>query len=310
MLCETGRFFYGMLILTALSACKKNESADLRPVSGIFALPATVSLTPVTANSALPDPVKGMIFVPPGPLDITDPIANTALRVYVKGFLMDSTEVTVAEFERFVEETGYKTDAEKFGNAGVFNMDDRTWGLEDGADWRQPRGKTKPEAGKSEPVTQLSWYDARAFCAWQGKRLPHELEWEHAARNGHNDQHLYPWGGDWDSDGHISGNVWQGDFPAVFKNLDGFESTAPVGSFRPSPLGFFDLSGNVWEWCDNWRFEYDQLSRGSFAPSTEKAMRGGSFLCAPNYCHGYKISSRSFTTPETSLFHIGCRCVK
>ncbi len=309
MLSQTGRFFFGSLILTILIACKKGESEGLRPVQGIFELPVTVSMVPSVEKHILPDPVKGMIYVPPGPLDLIDPNSSTTLRVYVQGFFMDSTEATVAEFERFVKETGYKTDAEKFGNAGVFNMDDRTWGLVDGADWRHPRGKSKPAAGKSEPVTQLSWYDARAFCAWQGKRLPHELEWEHAARNGRNDQDLYPWGGDWDSGGKIRGNVWQGAFPEVFKNLDGFETTAPVGSFEPSPLGFLDLSGNVWEWCDNWRFEYDQLIQGAFTLSTEKAMRGGSFLCAPNYCHGYKISSRSFTTPETSLFHIGCRCV-
>lgn len=301
------------LILLTINLCSCKSTVDPMPElkdQGTFTIPNSIrvqDLNPVdTAKMMEP----GMIYVPGGKLDLSDPKTGQSTSVVVHAFLMDSTEVTVADFRNFVRATNFKTDAEKFGNAAVFDMGTRTWGLVEGANWEYPQGINTKLAEDSEPVTQLSWFDAKAYCKWKNKRLPDEMEWEHAARNGSNDQMDYSWGNDWVTDDKINGNVWQGEFPVSFKNLDGFESVAPVGSFRASPLGFKDLSGNVWEWCDNWRFDYDQLSSGIFDLSTEKAMRGGSFLCAPNYCHGYKISSRSFTTPETSLFHLGCRCAK
>ncbi|MEO5583091.1 MAG: SUMF1/EgtB/PvdO family nonheme iron enzyme [Saprospiraceae bacterium] len=279
----------------------------LHEVSGVFSLPHGLSMTDSFISTF--HPVKqGMILVPAGRLTIKNQTNDTQIKLFVKSFYLDSTEVTVREFADFISRQHYVTDAEKFGNAGVFSMDAREWSLVDSADWQFPKGKKEEAAKANEPATQISWYDAKAYCASLGKRLPNEFEWEHAARNGKDDPWMYSWGDDWHHSDTIYGNVWQGDFPYTFANLDGFESTAPVGSFRSSPLGFKDLSGNVWEWCDNWRFEYDQLPNGLFAAATEKVMRGGSFLCAPNYCHGYMISSRQFTTPETSLFHIGCRC--
>lgn len=306
---DLGRFFIG-LIIVALGSCKSipNQEPELA-VEGRFVLPVSVSLIPHTSQKT-PAGIKGMIHVPSGKLQLMDPRTMHSASVFIKGFFLDSTEVKVGDFREFVTKTGFKTDAEKFGNAGVFDMNSRTWGLVDGARWDYPKGPHSAESTENEPVTQISWFDASAYCKWKGKRLPNELEWEHAARNGQNDQSTYSWGEEWESGDQIHGNVWQGEFPVSFKNLDGYVTVAPVGSFRSSPLGFKDLSGNVWEWCDNWRFEYHQLLTGDFLPSTEKAMRGGSFLCAPNYCHGYQISARSFTTPETSLFHLGCRCAK
>ncbi|MDZ4707852.1 MAG: SUMF1/EgtB/PvdO family nonheme iron enzyme [Saprospiraceae bacterium] len=307
---DFGRFFILLTFLLAVESCKTRLKDEIEPAtSGRFALTASISHNPLEASN-LKSKHEGMIYVPPGKLDVLDPKTGQSASVFIKGFLLDSTEVRVVDFRAFVEKTGFKTEAEKFGNAAVFDMKSRTWGLVDGARWQYPQGPHSPGSSENDPVTQISWFDATAYCKWKGKKLPNELEWEHAARNGQNDQSTYSWGEDWENGDKINGNVWQGEFPISFKNLDGFESVAPVGSFKISPLGFKDLSGNVWEWCDNWRFEYGQLSSGDFLISTEKAMRGGSFLCAPNYCHGYQISARSFTTPETSLFHVGCRCAK
>lgn len=309
MMMTFGRFFICLVVGIGLGGCKSQPAAPMdRAEEGVFEIPTSVSKDSIDPTPSSPHPVKGMIYVPGGRIDLMDPRSQQSASVFVTGFLLDSTEVPVSDFKEFVESTGYKTDAEKFGNAAVFDMQSRTWGLVDGAQWKFPQGPLFPESKNNDPVTQISWFDAHSFCAWKGKRLPNEIEWEHAARNGNNDQYSYSWGDDWETGGLINGNVWQGEFPVSFKNLDGFETVAPVGSFRSSPLGFKDLSGNVWEWCDNWRFEYNELESGKFFPVIEKAMRGGSFLCAPNYCHGYRISSRSFTTPETSLFHLGCRC--
>jgi len=308
---EFGHFFILMIAISSQWTCKSNLETKNEPQEhGIFQMPASISLQPLVIDQKNANEIEGMIYIPSGKLDLVDPNTSQAASVYIKGFLLDRTEVTVDDFREFVKKTGIKTDAEKFGNAAVFDMNARFWGLVDGARWDHPQGPHSPVARDQDPVTQISWFDAHSYCKWKGKRLPNEIEWEHAARNGRNDQSDYSWGEDWETDGKINGNVWQGEFPVVFKNIDGFESVAPVGSFNSSPLGFKDLSGNVWEWCDNWRFEYGQLITGKFYEATEKAMRGGSFLCAPNYCHGYKISSRSFTTPETSLFHLGCRCAK
>jgi len=307
---DFGRFFIWVFFGLVVVSCKTKQPDDIEMASsGRFVLPAAISLTPRNETN-LNIAHEGMIYVPPGKLDILDPKTGEYATVFIRGFLLDSTEVRVADFREFVEKTGFKTDAEKFGNAAVFDMKSRTWGLVDGARWEYPQGPQAQKSLENDPVTQISWFDAHTYCKWKGKKLPSELEWEHAARNGQNTQSTYSWGEDWETGNQINGNVWQGEFPVSFKNLDGFESVAPVGCFKSSPMGFKDLSGNVWEWCDNWRFEYGQLSSGDFLTSTEKAMRGGSFLCAPNYCHGYQISARSFTTPETSLFHVGCRCAK
>ncbi len=305
-----GRIFYLLFLIVAGLSCKTQNSAD-KPTqdSGTFILSKNISINPHNTYLGF-QTYSGMIWVPGGPITLQDPRTTDSVTVYVQSFLMDSTEVTVGQFADFIQASGYRTDAQKFGNAGVFDMGSRSWSLVDSAFWLYPQSNHRAMAHADDPVTQLSWYDAKAFCAWRGKRLPNEIEWEHAARNGRNDRSLYSWGSDWQSTETVFGNVWQGDFPEEFKNLDGYESVAPVGRFRASPLGFKDLSGNVWEWCDNWRFDYAELTSGIFNAVDEKVMRGGSFLCAPNYCHGYMIASRSFTTPETSLFHIGCRCAK
>ncbi|MFN8349738.1 MAG: formylglycine-generating enzyme family protein [Spirosomataceae bacterium] len=232
----------------------------------------------------------------------------------VKPFLMDVHPVTVAQFRKFVKATGFKTEAEKFGNAGIIDEStDQQWILKDGANWHHPMGPDFPAAPDDHPVTQVSWNDANAYAQWAGKRLPCEIEWEHAARNARNSRDIYPWGNDIQTQGKYNANIWQGKFPVKNYNEDGFLYTSPVGKFGKTPLGLTEMSGNVWEWQSNLKFNYEALFRTPTQESdlsNERAERGGSFLCEPTWCHGYRVSGRSSSTPETSLFHVGFRCVK
>ncbi|UBM60685.1 formylglycine-generating enzyme family protein [Marinilongibacter aquaticus] len=231
----------------------------------------------------------------------------------LKPFFMDKSPVTVGEFRKFVEDTGYKTDADKFGNAGIIHeTTNKTWILKDGANWEYPMGHDFPKAKDDHPVTQVSWRDAEAYAKWAGKRLPHEIEWEHAARNGHNSRNIYPWGDNLEPDGKFRANVWNGIFPEHNEVSDGFPETSPVGYYGQTPIGLTDMSGNVWEWCSNHHFDYRTLAIPNFPKKVDQEMseRGGSFLCEPTWCHGYRVSGRSSSTSETSLFHVGFRCVK
>jgi sulfatase modifying factor 1 len=239
------------------------------------------------------------------------PAERPVFTVDVPAFFLDVHPVTVAAFRRFVEETGYRTDAERFGSAGVFDPATRAWHLVEGATWRQPFGPVGPAAPGDHPVTQVSWHDAAAYAAWAGKRLPTEVEWEHAARGARDAREPYAWGPALVEDGRYRANTWQGTFPARNTGADGYLYTSPVGAFGETALGLTDLGGNVWEWTADWFRPYDQRSR-PFIPdeTSERVQRGGSFLCHASYCHGYRVSARSHSTPETSLFHVGFRCAK
>ena len=228
-------------------------------------------------------------------------------------FFLDCSPVTVAAFRAFVERTGYETEAERFGNAGV--LVGAQWRMVDGADWQPPLGPAAPTAPDDHPVTQVSWHDAVAFCEASGKRLPTEVEWEHAARAATNRPHRYAWGDSLkDADGYHA-NTWTGAFPVRNTAADGFARTSPVGHFGETPLGLTDMGGNVWEWTADWYRPYPLDAEQRDAPFTptatsERVQRGGSFLCHPSYCHGYRVSARSHSTPETSLFHVGFRCAR
>jgi sulfatase modifying factor 1 len=260
---------------------------------------------------------EGMIFVPGGISEIGSEMGLARERPVsskkVKGFFMDQTEVTVAQFREFVRATGYRTQSESFGNSGVLNYQSGQWELRDGAYWAYPLGKNHPQAADNEPVTHVSWNDAVAYCQWAGKRLPTEAEWEHAARNARNAPDMYTWGGNLlkDPEGRYLANTWQGNFPYQNTGHDGFLYTSPVGAFGYNTLGLADMGGNVWEWTSDWYLSYSE-SQQTFVPQaeSEKSMRGGSFLCNPSYCHGYRVSARSGSTPETGLFHVGFRTVK
>lgn len=232
--------------------------------------------------------------------------------VVVGAFWIDTREVTVAEFARFVRATGYRTDAERFGWSGVFDRSNRAWRRVDGASWRRPDaapGAPRPD----EPVTQVSWNDAAAYLRWAGKRLPTEAEFEYAARGGRHTE--YPWGDERDPSGRFAANYWQGVFPERDKGGDGFAGRAPAGSFPPNGYGLLDMVGNVWEWCGDW-FDPEAYKRPPArdprgpASGTERVIRGGSWLCAENYCRGYRVAARNKTPPDTALNNLGFRGVR
>jgi formylglycine-generating enzyme len=245
-------------------------------------------------------------------------VENPRFWVHVQPFLMDISPITVGQFRQFVNATGYKTEAEGFGNGGFIDeTSDKTWILKAGCTWEYPEGKDYPKATNDMPATQVSWNDAQAFAKWAGKRLPHEFEYEHAARNARNDQTLYSIGNTLKTpDGKWLVNIWQGIFPHKNNLEDGYKFASPVGIFGKTSLGLTDMTGNVWQWCSNGKFNYSDvltaLIRGGKVAEIdlEKAQRGGSFLCESTWCHGYRVSGRSFTSPETALLHVGFRCVK
>lgn len=270
------------------------------------------------AEGALADaghPPEGMVLIPGGTQRIGAeeglPWERPAFETEVEPFYLDRSPVTVAEFREFVDATGFVTEAERFGNAGVFDFDAGEWVMVDGATWSHPQGLDEAPAPDDHPVTQVSWNDAMAYAEWAGKRLPTEIEWEHAARGASLKSGRYPWGDELVEDGAYRANTWQGTFPQVNTGDDGFLVTSPVGHFGETRLGLTDMGGNVWEWTADWFRSY---ARRAVPPVPEemqsKAQRGGSFLCHPSYCHGYRVSARSHSSPETSLFHLGFRCAR
>ncbi len=305
-------------------ASDTQEGLDLSRTTPLHNTPsrlATDSVLLATLQTSLPQGEKvpqGMVFVPGGLLDqgATDglPREQPLMHKAVQGFFMDLHEVTVGQYRAFVNATGYVTQAEKFGNSIVFDLAQQGWTLRDGANWQFPLGPEEAPASEDHPATHISWNDAVAYCNWAGRRLPTEAEFEHAARNGKNTRQRYGWGQDIRREGRYYANIWQGNFPFQNTGEDGYLYTAPVGNFNENELGIQDLSGNVWEWCADWYMTYGDnpvaLYDNTETREREKVMRGGSFMCDPSYCHGYRVSGRSGSTPESGLFHVGFRTVQ
>lgn len=242
-------------------------------------------------------------------------------------FAIDATATTVEEFDRFVQATGYRTDAESFGFSAVFwshveSEPDEVigpipgtpwWVGVRGADWRRPRGSRGGDAGADHPVVHVSHNDAVAYCRWAGRQLPSEAQWECAARGGPVGRR-FPWGDELEQDDQHHANVWQGDFPRHDTAADGWSGTAPVRTYRPNEAGLFEVVGNVWEWCSDWFSRtYYTVSPvhdppGS-AAGTARVLRGGSFLCHASYCRRYRLSARSSSTPDSSAGNVGFRTV-
>ena len=262
--------------------------------------------------------------------------------VSVGSFWIDRTPVTNHEFRRFVEATGYVTVAEKVPDARDYpgalphmlkpgslvftpprhRVDLRDWSqwwrYEFGANWRRPAGRGHPNRGLDDhPVVHVSHADAEAYAAWAGKTLPTEAEWEFAARGGL-DGAEYAWGEELTPGGRHMANIWQGEFPREDLATDGYSRTSPVGVFPPNGYGLYDMIGNVWEWTTD-RFAPHAAAEapspccipdnGHGAGIPHKVVKGGSHLCAPNYCRRYRPAARHAQPIDTGMSHVGFRCV-
>ncbi len=232
------------------------------------------------------------------------------MRVQVNGFEMQAHEVTNREFAAFVAAKAYVTDAEKSlsrtdGGAGsaVFAIGGQgqpgQWKLVPGATWKTPLGPGSTIVGQEDkPVIHVSRQDAKAYAAWAGGRLPHEVEWEYAAQLGLADP-ANTRSGAYDPQKKPIANTWQGLFPVLDEGKDGFQSTAPVGCFPPSKLGLYDMIGNVWEWTET-----------PFQDGVSGTIKGGSWLCSDNFCGRYRPQARQAQDIDFSSNHIGFRLVR
>jgi formylglycine-generating enzyme len=270
-------------------------------------------------------------------------------RVSVDGFWIDASPVTAAEFRRFVRESAYVTVAERPLEAGLYpgaepellvpgsivfrmssapvDLDENRnwWEYVPGACWKRPGGKGTTINGRDRhPVVQVAYEDAEAYAVWAGKELPSEAEWELAARGGL-DGAVFAWGEEHFPDGKAMANTWQGEFPWQNLKLDGYGGTSPVGSFPPNGYGLFDVTGNVWEWTSDWFTPHpDEVESGCCVPRNPRAtsaavqpgeaiprrvIKGGSHLCAPNYCLRYRPAARQGQPIDSSTTHLGFRCI-
>ncbi|MCV7192345.1 formylglycine-generating enzyme family protein [Mycolicibacterium brumae] len=265
---------------------------------------------------------------------------NPVHTVIVSPFAIERTPVTNAQFAAFVADTGYVTVAERpldpalypgvaeadlapgalvfAPTAGPVNLADwrQWWRWAPGACWSRPFGPGSSVAELGEhPVVQVAYPDAAAYAAWAGRRLPTEQEWEYAARAGA--ATVYPWGDEVAPGGRLMANTWQGAFPYRNDGALGWVGTSPVGTFPPNAFGLSDMIGNVWEWTTT-RFvgghRPGSAAGGCCAPGRDpdptvsQVLKGGSHLCAPEYCHRYRPAARSPQSQDSATTHIGFRC--
>lgn len=244
----------------------------------------------------------------------------------LKAFAVDATLVTNARFASFVAETGYVTEAERFGWGlvvrGILPEPDKVapsmsevpwWVKVDGACWHAPVGPgSSVKTLADHPVTHISWQDANAFAAWAGGRLPSEAEWEHAARGGLADP-KFPWGDEEpDETTFLPCNIWQGGFPENNTLADGWLATSPVKAFAPNEAGLYDMAGNVWEWTSE-PFRIRSSARFASLRNEEsrklgqKLLKGGSFLCHASYCYRYRIAARLALVADSGACNSGFR---
>jgi formylglycine-generating enzyme required for sulfatase activity len=253
-------------------------------------------------------------------------------------FVKDSAYVTAAE--RAPDATSYPDANPDLLVPGslVFEPPDRAvdlrqpsnwWSYRPGAQWRHPEGPGSSLHGRDRhPVTHVAPEDAEAYAAWIGKDLPTEAEWEFAARGGLEGA-TFVWGNEFAPKGKMMANTWQGEFPWQNLVTDGFEGTSPVKSFPPNGYGLYDMAGNVWDWTSDFFATFQGPEHACCVPRNPRAtlpegssvadqpgaliprrvIKGGSHLCAPNYCLRYRPAARQSEAVDTSTSHIGFRCV-
>jgi formylglycine-generating enzyme required for sulfatase activity len=283
------------LVFALLAACEGRPPAPATACDELFEVGRTISLPGGTFEMG-----AAPLYREEGPPQ----------RVHVSPFAMLAHEVTNDQFGAFVAATGYLTDAERSaargiegGGSALFSFPEGArigqWRLEPLASWRTPEGAGSSLEGRGRhPVVHVSLNDARAFAAWAGGRLPSEVEWEYAAASGL----LHPAGplsGAFGPDGAPLANIWTGAFPFENTAADGFRATAPVGCYPADRNGVHDLIGNVWEWTDT-----------PAATPGQNVIKGGSHLCAANYCARYRSSAREDHEVDFSASHIGFRIVR
>ncbi len=319
---------------------------------------ASIPTTSLNASSPPgPAPDLDMVWIPGGTFTMGSndhyPEEAPAHPVTVGGFWIDRHQVTNAAFRRFVKATGYVTVAERAPNAadypgalpemlvpgsivftpppGPVPLDNhyRWWQWVAGADWRHPDGPGSNLSGKERhPVLHVAWEDAEAYAAWAGKAIPTEAEWEHAARGGLEGK-AFAWGDELAPKGKMLANYWQGQFPWQNLALDGYERTAPVGSFPPNGYGLYDMIGNAWEWTSDWYRDRHVPTHACCGPAHDprggvreesadpndvaaiprRVLKGGSFACAENYCQRYRPAARMHHPIDTGTNHISFRCI-
>lgn len=267
----------------------------------------------------------------------------------VAAFAIEKHPVTNAEFGEFVAATDYVTIAERpldpalypgvavqdlapgalvfRPTSGPVDLRDwrQWWDWAPDANWRRPFGPEGQACKPDHPVVQVAYSDAAAYAGWAGRRLPTEAEWEYAARGGV--EGVYAWGDEATPGGQLMANTWQGRFPYRNDGALGWRGTSPVGAFPPNTFGLFDMIGNVWEWTTTRFSAHHRPGSGEPAccppsgaarpatsdsaadPSVNQAVKGGSHLCAPEYCHRYRPAARSSQSQDSSTTHIGFRCV-
>ena len=288
--------------MLTLAACKsetaktnQNSAAASQHTQCLTTIPKTVSIPAGTAQIGSEQAYREEA-----------PIRD----VKMGDFDIDTTEVTNGQFKAFVADTNYVTDAEKvqegFGAPGgaVFQTptakNPSWWQFVEGANWRRPEGPDSSIDGRDyEPVVQVSLRDAKAYAAWAGRRVPTADEWEYATKAGADT--LYVWGEERAPNGKEHANTWQGTFPIENTQTDGYLRRAPVGCYAPNKFGLYDMIGNVWEWTDT--------PFPSRSEAHKKVIKGGSFLCAPNYCRRYRASALQPQEADFTTNHIGFRTV-
>lgn len=290
----------------------------------------TVPAATEPALSNRPADRRGMVRLDGGTFAMGDegPLANPfdgegpVREVHVDPFWIDEVAVTNRAFATFVKQTGFVTAAERFGWSFVFAglvppevrpsverfvEGARWWAVVPGASWKQPEGPgTSIGQRPMHPVVHVSHDDAVAYCAWAGRRLPTEAEWEFAARGGLA-RATYPWGDELRPGRRWLCNIWQGTFPTTNTLDDGHLGTAPARSYPPNGYGLYEMTGNVWEWTsDAWRVDH---ADGSPAPVDGHVVRrGGSYLCHDSYCNRYRVSARDHSRVDDATGNIGFRC--